>query len=112
MRPPRICGCGHRVPSGARCACQLKADAERKARFDRARPNASERGYGSKWRAARAEFLKTHPKCTRCGAPATIVDHVTPHRGDKKLMWRRSNWQPLCVPCHSGWKQSIEKSSK
>jgi 5-methylcytosine-specific restriction endonuclease McrA len=37
------------------------------------------------------------------------VDHITPHRGDLKLFWQRSNWQALCTPCHSGRKQSQEK---
>ena len=31
---------------------------------------------------------------------ATVVDHVTPHRGDKKLFWDESNWQALCKRCH------------
>lgn len=110
MRAPRICGCGHRVPAAERCACQQKADAERKARHDQNRPTAAQRGYGSKWREARLAFLAAHPACTRCNAPATIVDHITPHRGDRKLFWRRSNWQPLCAPCHNRHKQAVEKA--
>jgi 5-methylcytosine-specific restriction protein A len=45
-----------------------------------------------------------------CGAQASLVDHKTPHRGVQRLFWDRSNWQPLCTPCHSGRKQSIERS--
>jgi len=26
-----------------------------------------------------------------------------------KLFWSRSNWQPLCKPCHDRDKQAIEK---
>jgi hypothetical protein len=26
-----------------------------------------------------------------------------------KLFWSRSNWQPLCVRCHSSVKQSRER---
>ena len=33
--------------------------------------------------------------------PATVVDHIVPHKGDKKLFWDSGNWQPLCGPCHS-----------
>ena len=83
--PPRICGCGNRVVHGERCACQAKADAARKARHDQNRPSAAKRGYGGKWREARVTFLAAHPKCERCGAPATVVNHRTPHRGDLKL---------------------------
>jgi 5-methylcytosine-specific restriction protein A len=25
-----------------------------------------------------------------------VVDHIVPHRGDKKLFWDSSNWQALC----------------
>ncbi|WP_371441492.1 HNH endonuclease signature motif containing protein [Methylosinus sp. R-45379] len=99
------------MKSGERCACQAKRDKERKAEFDEKRPSSSARGYGSKWTQARAEFLAAHPTCNRpgCDAPATVVDHIIPHRGDMKLFWRRSNWQPLCAHCHNVWKQSQEK---
>ena len=110
IRSPRLCGCGKIVPSGIRCECQQRADRERKARNDANRPSARERGYGTKWQQARAGYLISHPTCTMCGKPATIVDHVTPHKGDDKLFWRRSNWQPLCVPCHSGKKQREDLS--
>ncbi|TIX74642.1 MAG: HNH endonuclease, partial [Mesorhizobium sp.] len=40
---------------------------------------------------------------------ANVVDHVKPHRGDMRLFWSRSNWQPLCTPCHSSIKQSRER---
>ncbi|WP_338009982.1 HNH endonuclease [Nitratireductor pacificus] len=44
-----------------------------------------------------------------CGAPSRVVDHATPHKGNRKLFWSRSNWQPLCTFCHSSRKQSMEK---
>lgn len=84
-------------------------DAERKAAFDRQRPTARERGYDSKWDRERATYLAAHPLCVMCAAPSRVVDHKTPHRGDKKLFWSRSNWQALCTPCHSGRKQSMER---
>ncbi|WP_073034315.1 HNH endonuclease signature motif containing protein [Roseovarius pacificus] len=108
-RGPRLCGCGHRVPPGARCACERKRAAERKARFDKTRPNSSARGYDRGWEKARRVFLKTHPVCRRCGARATVVDHIKPHKGDRSVFWDRKNWQPLCTPCHSGAKQREER---
>ena len=70
-----------------------------------ARENASDRGYDGKWRAARSLFLKQNPLCWKCLengkiTPATVVDHIIPHRGNKVLFWDRSNWQPLCKDCH------------
>jgi 5-methylcytosine-specific restriction endonuclease McrA len=72
---------------------------------DRERGTAHERGYDSKWNKARLEFLAIHPLCVKCTelgltVGATLVDHIIPHKGDKKLFWRRSNWQSLCKPCH------------
>ena len=64
------------------------------------RASASERGYGRTWQKARTIFLKKHPVCVVCGKMATVVDHIIPHRGDDKLFWDESNWQPLCKACH------------
>lgn len=105
VRAPRICGCGYRIASGERCPCERK----RKAEADTRRPNASARGYDSKWAKERSAYLKAHPTCIRCDAPATVVDHKVPHRGDAKRFWDRNNWQPLCRKCHDRWKQSTER---
>ena len=29
------------------------------------------------------------------------LDHIIPHRGDRKLFWDRDNWQALCKSCHA-----------
>lgn len=94
---PRHCPHHHRLFTGSRCPdCAREA----KARADARRPNAGDRGYSSEWRKARAEFLEAHPTCCKCGAPATVVDHVVAHKGDQGLFWARSNWAPMCKPCH------------
>ncbi|WP_328812721.1 HNH endonuclease [Paradesulfitobacterium ferrireducens] len=64
-----------------------------------------EKGYDSRWRQARARFLKTHPLCVKCLEngrleKATVVDHIVPHRGNQVLFWDESNWQSLCKKCH------------
>ena len=33
--------------------------------------------------------------------PATLTDHVVPHRGDPRLFWDEGNWQALCGTCHA-----------
>ena len=73
--------------------------------YDRYRGSASERGYDSKWRRARDGYLAVHPFCRRCldagiYTAATVVDHIVPHKGDKKLFWDKDNWQALCKRCH------------
>ena len=58
------------------------------------------------WRSARKRFLKAHPLCADCEdlgvfVEAVEVDHIKPHKGDRKLFWDRSNWQASCKSCHS-----------
>lgn len=84
--------------------CQEHKDAE-KAK-EKARGTSAERGYDHKWRAARKRYLREHYLCVECVKKgkyieATEVDHIKPHRGDKKLFWAKENWQPLCESCHS-----------
>ena len=69
------------------------------------RGNAAHRGYDRNWRKARTRYLRSHPLCVKCQeagklVAATVVDHIVPHRGDGKLFWDESNWQPLCKRCH------------
>jgi 5-methylcytosine-specific restriction protein A len=83
----------------------VRSSAEVKAALDRQRPSAWARGYGARWRRARAAFLARHPLCAACQGqgrvvPATVVDHVVPHRGDQRLFWDESNWAPACKRCH------------
>jgi 5-methylcytosine-specific restriction protein A len=78
---------------------------ERKKESDERRGTAHERGYGHKWRKARESFIKANPLCVECAKadivePATVVDHIIPHKGDIKLFWDRKNWQPLCKQHH------------
>jgi 5-methylcytosine-specific restriction protein A len=70
-----------------------------------ARESATRRGYDARWRRARALFLRQHPLCVQCLqenrlTPATVVDHIIPHRGDEKLFWDQGNWQAICKTCH------------
>jgi 5-methylcytosine-specific restriction protein A len=78
---------------------------ERKALSERYRGSRHDRGYTSRWDKARKGFIVKHPLCAeheRNGEVVTgqVVDHIVPHRGDKKLFWDRSNWQTLCKMCH------------
>jgi 5-methylcytosine-specific restriction protein A len=80
-------------------------EGEVRRQADQQRGSAAARGYGRKWQAARADFIRRNPVCVACAgrglvAAAEVVDHVVPHRGDQRLFWSRSNWQALCKPCH------------
>lgn len=77
---------------------------------------SADRGYGYKWRKAREVFLREHPLCVYCQRegriePATVVDHIEPHRGNDRLFWDRGNWQPLCKRCHDTTKKKEEEKN-
>lgn len=85
----------------------------RKKRSIDTRLSAAKRGYGYKWRLSREQFLKLNPICVMCKDEnrvntATVVDHITPHKGDKELFWDRENWQALCESHHNA-KSAKEK---
>ncbi len=74
-------------------------------RHEQDRESAAKRGYGRKWQSARESFLRQNPLCVDClkegrYEPATVVDHVIPHKGDQRLFWDRTNWAALCKPHH------------
>lgn len=69
-----------------------------------------------RWRDIRASQLCHEPSCRMCAAagrltPATVCDHIEPHRGDIDKFWN-GPFQSLCDQdpwrCHSRGKQSEE----
>ncbi len=69
---------------------------------ERKKSNAWHHLYNSqRWRTVSKAFLAGHPYCYICGAKATVVDHIRPHRGDTELFYDENNLQPLCTKCHS-----------
>ena len=98
-RPCRHPGCPNLCDKGVYCSQHMVFSS------DRMRGGAAARGYNAEWRRARKAFLQKHPLCAVCGkagklTPATVVDHIIPHRGNKRLFWDEHNWQPLCKDCH------------
>jgi 5-methylcytosine-specific restriction enzyme A len=88
--------------AGSRCD---KHAAQVKREVDQRRGSSAQRGYGGAWQKARAGYLRLHPLCVHCQAegrvtPATELDHIVPHKGDRALFWDSANWQPLCKPHH------------
>ena len=99
-RPCRQPGCPNLCDTSVYCEVHRSENAH-----DFIRGSAASRGYDAKWRAARKRYLQLHPLCVKCKergklTPATVVDHILPHRGDSKLFWDENNWQPLCKDCH------------
>lgn len=66
----------------------------------------------ARWQRLRAFQLMIHPLCAICASrgevkPATVVDHVTPHRGNWTA-FVTGELQSLCKPCHDGEKKIVE----
>jgi 5-methylcytosine-specific restriction protein A len=66
-----------------------------------------------RWRRrARAQLVR-EPCCSMCMrkhglvVPATVADHVVPHRGNWNEFWL-GKLQSLCASCHSKYKQQDE----
>lgn len=105
-RPCRRPGCPKLVAGGDGWCDEHRAEQRRAS--DSRRGTAAERGYGRKWQAARAQFLAEHPlcQCEECDegrlrlTPATVVDHIVAHKGNRKLFWSRKNWQSMAKECH------------
>lgn len=110
-RPPTVCrhpGCTRLVAASyceEHAAARKEQAAEDQRKQDQRRGSSAARGYDSRWRKARAGYLRKHPLCRLHQMrgelePATVVDHIIPHRGDKARFWDSNNWQPLCKRCH------------
>lgn len=103
-RPCRYPGCAKIIETG-KLYCAEHEPFSPQAQYEKERMTAAQRGYDRGWQQARTAFLNNHPLCAECErqgkyTPATVVDHIIPHRGNKKLFWDISNWQALCETCH------------
>ena len=105
---PRACvRCGR-----TQCDCKQKAERER-SRRRRAQANGVPAPYyDRRWRKIRALWLAQYPLCVMCQAegkttPATIVDHIEPHKGDWSKFHDPENFQSLCAS-HHGAKSAKE----
>ncbi|WP_425105475.1 HNH endonuclease [Ancylobacter sp.] len=81
--------------------------------YDKRRGSARARGYTAEWDRAAKAYLASHPLCLGCTAegrltPATLVDHVEPHRGDMTKFWVMEMWQPSCRWHHDVVKKHLE----
>lgn len=63
--------------------------------------NSRQKGYDYQWEVYRRRFLHHNPLCYVCNAPATVVDHIVAHKGDKLKFRATNNHMPLCHFCHN-----------
>jgi 5-methylcytosine-specific restriction enzyme A len=80
---------------------RAEAARERMRERDAERPSSHERGYDAEWRALRARFIATHPRCSVCGEPTVDVDHRHSIRDRPELRLDESNLRPYCHKHHA-----------
>jgi 5-methylcytosine-specific restriction enzyme A len=94
MMPCRQPGCSALVRGGGYC------EQHRPGR--RPEPTHHKQRQTQRFKRARAAYLYEHPWCELCNkAPAEVLDHIKPHKGDYELFWDIENWQGLCRVCHN-----------
>ena len=102
LKPCRHPGCPE-LTEDRFCPKHMK---EYNRRYDREqRPGYSKLYKTARWQRLRKRVLSAQPLCVECGrygilTPATVVDHITPHKGNQRLFWDEDNLQALCKSCH------------
>lgn len=103
LKPCSYSGCVELVSVGTGYCDKHKQ--QKQKQYDKQRGTAAQRGYDSRWREARDQYLKDNPLCVDCLevdkiTPATVVDHNEPHKGDPVKFWDKSNWKSRCKRHH------------
>jgi 5-methylcytosine-specific restriction endonuclease McrA len=68
--------------------------------------------YDAVWAKYRQKFLYNNPNCYCCGSIASVVDHITPAKGDEKLFKKLDNHLPLCSVCHNTITAKFDRNYK
>lgn len=66
------------------------------------------------WQGLRTSIIQARPLCEACQKKgitrlASVVHHLTPHRGVWHMFVDPDNLQPVCKACHDGELQFIER---
>jgi 5-methylcytosine-specific restriction protein A len=99
LRPKTICnwaGCGKAIDNARYCERHEALHQAQENKRKSIRNEDYSRMYTWNWRKYSSTFLKAHPLCLKCLEdgkiiPATEVDHIVPHKGDKDLFWQEDN---------------------
>jgi len=109
-KPCRKSGC-NKLTVGTYCgdhAIQKQVEQKQeRIKYDKERGTSASRGYTSRWSRVAKLYRIENPWCVKCKAKGILkfnecVDHIEPVDGpDDPKFWDESNWQGLCISCHS-----------
>ncbi len=122
MKPCAATGCRSLVNVGTshcdRHKVEVKIERWRETDRDRATKPSRKWYKRAAWKGPKGRRLmqlKAEPLCRLCPdwskQPATIADHIMPHREDHALFWF-GQLQSLCKSCHDIKKQRIERRAE
>ena len=103
LRPCAVRGCPRAAVDRGRCLEHARA---KQIEIDKQRPSAAERGYDEHWRRVRAAYLRKHPQCNRCSAPAVTVHHIVRVEAGGTNQW--ANLEALCKRCHDAETMKVD----
>lgn len=90
--------------SGLCLGCKTKKNSsEPKRKQHKKDPKVKKWLNTKRYKDSRVDFLYKNQLCNTlgCNNHSKVLDHITPHCGDKDLFWDKSNWQPKCIKCHN-----------
>ncbi len=98
--PCTVPRCPNMATTRGRCALHATATETR-------RGSSATRGYGTRWRSIRREFLRDNPTCMDCGGASEVPDHSP--RSRRQLVADPTVedpddpiWlEPVCAHCHN-----------
>lgn len=110
MRPPKV----QRTRVEGALRLDPAAYGEADGGYEARRGSSADRGYGGRWRKARATVLQREPLCRPSqlllgkDVEADTLDHWYPHCGLSWLFWTPALWVPMSKGWHDRDKQEIE----
>ena len=107
-KPKRLCkhpGCNQLIDT-TYCSTHQQLHIQKRRDYDINSRQSYHDWYSCKrWRLLRMHWLKCNPLCVECSknhrlVPATVVDHIVPHKGKQSMFYDTNNLQSLCKQCH------------
>jgi len=82
-----------------------QAQYDGKPKYERGKSREYQHLYNYRWMKYSKARLRRYPLCVEClkqgkTTPATVTDHIKPHKGSRHLFWDYKNHASMCKTCH------------
>ena len=84
---------------------KTQSDIDGTPKYERGKSAEYQSMYNWRWAKYSKSRLRKYPLCVEClkngkTTPATVTDHVDPHKGSRHKFWDKKNHASLCKKCH------------